>query len=199
MSRRRGVLGAAALALLVASCTQREPGAAVASSEQPPSTAPGLPSSTAATTTSGPSRPRTVDVTGVDPCGLITDSQRAQLGLDARPQSVTGVIPGSTQCAFASRTVSPFYGVLVSPARGVSTYSESTSTRTSTPTTVAGFPAYTVTRAADANGCVVVVDVADGQLVQAQRDDRTGTPVEQICASATSFADDAMQTLLAQR
>ncbi|GAB2935704.1 hypothetical protein GCM10027047_35440 [Rhodococcus aerolatus] len=64
---------------------------------------------------------------------------------------------------------------------------------------MAGFPAFRVTRPTDPLGCIIVVDVADGQLLETQRDDDTGTPLELICSAAQQLAEIAMTNLLAQR
>src|SRR5688500_4012822 len=39
----------------------------------------------AAPSTSSPQRPREVRIDGVDPCSVLTEQQRAELGLDGRP------------------------------------------------------------------------------------------------------------------
>jgi hypothetical protein len=64
---------------------------------------------------------------------------------------------------------------------------------------VLGFPAYTVTDPTSPGGCQVAIDVADGQLLDVQRDDRTGPTTDQICSAAQSLAETAMTNLLAQK
>ena len=57
--------------LLLAGCTT------VAGQAQPAAPAPPTPA--------GPARPRDVPIDGVDPCTLLTEEQREELGLDGRP------------------------------------------------------------------------------------------------------------------
>src|ERR671915_2233505 len=55
------------------------------------------PAAPAPLNSAGPARPRDVPIDGVDPCALLTEEQREELGLDGRPvldRSPTNLYPG---------------------------------------------------------------------------------------------------------
>ena len=72
MSRVVGVLLACVAVLLGGCSVEGEP-------------SPGEPSVAEPTGPALPPRPRDVPIDGVDPCSLLTEAQRAELGLDRRP------------------------------------------------------------------------------------------------------------------
>lgn len=115
-----------------------------------------------------------------------------------RKSSRTDQFGRGPMCLIISRQNAATYSIVTSTTETTAKYEGSNQNRVSTPTAVLDYPAVSVYRPNQLNDCFVVVDVAGGQSVQAQTDDDTGTPIDQICASAQSLANTAMTNLLAQ-
>jgi hypothetical protein len=162
----------------------------------------------AAPSTSSPQRPREVRVDGVDPCSLLTEEQRAELGLDGRPvldRSPTSLYPGGdvpscTVSGFEPRAV--WVGLTLVATAGIERYASGDLRVDVRPATVRGFPALTAKPQRFTEWCSVIVDVAPGQLIDVHFADGGGTPPvpqEQLCDDAAVVADRVMDTLMATR
>lgn len=153
-----------------------------------------------------PPRPREVRLDGVDPCELLTGEQRAELGLDGRPLSDSapsdlygGNVPSCVIRGSEPREV--FVGVNLVRSAGIERFSTSLGLAAELrPVQVRGFPALVVTPTRYTTYCTVVVDVAPGQLIDAQFSDGGGqppVPQPQLCQGAEALADAVMASLLA--
>ena len=154
-----------------------------------------------------PPRPREVRVDGVDPCSLLTEAQRAELGLDARPVfdlSPSMLYPGGDVPAcviggFEPRAVT--VGVEHRhDRRDRAVHVRESWRRTVRPTDVRGFPAVVAVPTRFTEWCTVVVDVAPGQLLDVQfADGGREPPIPQhaaLSATRETVADAVMATLL---
>lgn len=185
---------AAVLGVLVAGCSTPVPGA--------PAPAPGA----APPAVDLPPRPREVRLDGLDPCTLLTESDRRELGLDQRP--VLDVAPsalygGVTQlCSiggFEPRAIS--VGVELSVTGGIELFfrpgvrSEIRSAR------VGDFPAIVAVPVID-RFCTVVIDVAPAQVVDVSASDGGRVPPipqEDLCVDAERVAELVLTNLLLER
>ncbi|TQM08943.1 uncharacterized protein DUF3558 [Pseudonocardia kunmingensis] len=154
-----------------------------------------------------PPRPREVRLDGVDPCSLLTEEQRAELGLDARPVSTQSPVslyegaevPLCTIGGFTPRAVTA--GVSLVTSVGIERFTSGQLAAEIRPTVVRGFPAVLAIPTRFADYCTVVVDVAPGQLLDVQF--ATGgrqppIPQPQLCEDAEVVAAEVMMTLLAR-
>jgi hypothetical protein len=152
-----------------------------------------------------PPRPREVRLDGVDPCSLLTEEQRAELGLDARPmftEAPIGLYPGGDVPAcdiggFEPRAVAT--GISLVTSVGIDRFTSGELAAEIRPIFVAGFPAVVAVPTRYSDYCTVVVDVAPGQLVDVQF--ATGgrqppIPQPQLCRDAEIVAGEVMKTLL---
>ena len=162
----------------------------------------------AAPSSSAPARPRDVRIDGVDPCSLLTEQQRAELGLDAEPGLDVGPLPpypgtDIPLCLFGGfRPRSVAVGVAVVATTGVDLFLSGNLVADVRWTQAGGFPALVAIAPRNTDFCTVVVDVAPGQAVDVNlrlygRD--AGAPVESLCQDAERAADAVMNTLLTLR
>ena len=191
---RRAAVCAAVLGVLLAGCSTPVPGA--------PAPAP----DSAAPTVELPPRPREVRLDGLDPCTLLTESDRRGLGLDQRP--VLDVAPsalygGVTQlCSiggFEPRAIS--VGVELSVTGGVELFFRPGVRSEIRPIEVGGFPAIVAVPVQVTDFCTVVVDVAPRQAVDVQFADGGRVPPipqERLCSDAQQVAALVMVNLLIQ-
>lgn len=186
---------AAVLGVLLAGCATPVPGT--------PSPAPG----SAPPAVDLPPRPREVRLDGLDPCTLLTGSDRRELGLDQRP--VLDVAPsalygGVTQlCSiggFEPRAIS--VGVELSVTGGIELFFRPGVRSEIRPIEVEGFPAVVAVPVQITDFCTVVLDVAPGQAVDVQfADGGRVPPIPQdlLCSDAQRVAALVMVNLLRQR
>jgi hypothetical protein len=147
-----------------------------------------------------------VRLDGVDPCELLTEEQRGELGLDGRPvfdsapsDLYQGEVPACTISGSEPREV--FVGVNLVTSAGIERFTRSRGLAAELrPVQVRGFPALVVVPTRYTTYCTVVVDVAPGQLIDAQFSDGGGqppVPQSQLCQGAETLADAVMATLAA--
>jgi hypothetical protein len=153
-----------------------------------------------------PTRPREVRIDGVDPCSLLTEAQRAELGLDAEPRSDVGPLPpypgtDIPLCLFGGfqpRAVS--LTVATVTTAGANLFLSEDLIASVQPIEVSGFPALIAIAPRNTDFCTVVVDVAAGQTLDISfglDGQSTDTPVDLHCRDAKIAATAAMSTLLA--
>jgi hypothetical protein len=156
-------------------------------------------------TPSAPARPREVRIDGVDPCSLLTERQRAELGLDAEPRLDVGPLPpypgdDIPLCVFGGfRPRSVSLGVAVIATTGVDLFLSGRLAADVRRTHAGGFPALVAVAPRNTSFCSVVVDVADGQSlnINFRFDGRdAGARVESLCQEAERAAGAVMDTLL---
>jgi hypothetical protein len=152
-----------------------------------------------------PPRPREVRLDRVDPCSLLTEEQRAELGLDGRPvfsQAPVGLyggadVPLCTIGGFDPRAVT--VGLSLVTSTGIERYTSGELAAELRPITVRGFPALVAVPTRFTEYCTVVVDVAPNQLIDVQFRDggrRPPIPQPQLCEDAQTVAGEVMATLL---
>jgi hypothetical protein len=162
----------------------------------------------AAPSSSAPARPQDVRIDGVDPCSLLTEEQREELGLDGqqvldrRPTSLYpgGDVPYCTISGFEPRAV--WTAVSLVATTGIERYAADDLLVDVRPAEIRGFPALTAIPQRFTEWCSVVVDVAPGQLIDVRFADGgrpPPIPQEQLCDDAAVVADRVMATLLATR
>jgi hypothetical protein len=188
----RRVVGGLLIVLLASACAI--PGSAGPAPEARPSGAVEL-----------PPRPREVRLDGVDPCSLLTEQQRAELGLDGRPlfsKAPVGLYPGADVPAcdisgFEPRAVST--GISLVTTVGIERFTSGELAAEIRPISVQGFPAVVAVPTRLTDYCTVIVDVARGQLLDVQF--ATGgrqppIPQPQLCRDAENVAGEVMRSLL---
>lgn len=161
-----------------------------------------------ATAVEQPPRPRVLSVEGVDPCALLTEAQRVELGLDRPPifdsnpsPLYQGPDPACTTRGNEPRAVVVGVG-LPYDGLGADAFAPERVEATVTPLRVRGFPAVQAIPARLTDFCSVIVDVAPGQALDIQYRDggrRPPVPQDELCAGAREVADAAMTTLLTLR
>ena len=151
-----------------------------------------------------PPRPHELRIDGVDPCSLITERQRAELGLDPRADPFVddsrlygGAVPS---CLFQARspravTVSTRIVTTVGVERFLGTDIEAELRVTS----AERYPVVVALPRAAHDYCSALIDVAPNQLVAVlYRDVALPPPLpqEQLCADAVTVAGAVLHTLL---
>lgn len=152
-----------------------------------------------------PPRPRDVPVRDVDPCDLLTEAQRAEIGLESPPlfspadgsvlfegpEPLCGSIANDPR-AFGVTVATPYDGLGVSALTGRPVRPELTVID------VQGFPAVLARPGFDPLFCQVLVDVAPGAAVSVNFRDggRRNIPQDDLCEGAVQVANAAMTTLL---
>jgi len=150
-------------------------------------------------------RPKVVDLTTLDPCSLITQEQKATLGLSkvepGNPLPDYG--EGSKRCnqTYASvKFVSSIHTLLNG---GADRLKQTTGESKLTPLQVAGYPSYLAQREAPGGApvCEIYIDAHDGQLLLVDAGgvfgEKGNTP-EAACAQAKALAE-AVATALATK
>jgi hypothetical protein len=155
-----------------------------------------------------PPRPREVRLEDLDPCTLLTEDDRVDLGLDQPPvanTALSALYGGETRlCSvrgFEPRVIS--LGVELSVTGGIELFFRPGVRSEITPIAVAGFPAVIARPTTGIQDfCTVIVDVASGQLVDIQVANAGGEPPTsqpELCSEAKRAAGLVMTNLLARR
>ncbi|MDN5931348.1 MAG: DUF3558 domain-containing protein [Pseudonocardia sp.] len=153
-----------------------------------------------------PPRPRDISLEGLDPCTLLTEPQRAEIGLTTPPkltEARSGVFNGDIELCTAGgyEPVAISVGVTVVTTRGIEVFTGDGVAATVTPIEVRDFPGVRLVPPRPGY-CTAVLDVAPGQLIDVQfrdggNDETIATPV--LCDGAERVAGMVMDTLLALR
>jgi len=181
------------VAALLAACTSP--------TTPPPAPIPPTPGPTAIVL---PPRPRELPLDGVDPCTLLTDAQRAQLGFDggvvAGESTAPGFVgPSCVNSGYEPRAIAVVFALAVE--NGIEVLTGPGVLRDEvTVIDVAGFPAL-LARPKVEDSCSVDVDVARGQFLDVQFQDGGRSPAipqDRLCRDAVDVAEEAVLTLLAR-
>lgn len=155
-------------------------------------------------------RPRPLDLTGVDPCTLLTKQQLTSLAaekpLRSRPVRDPSVLAGSPACDGGSSESEYGFLVVTSSKMGLLEFLSKIGPKSTRKNiTVKGFPAVeeeglTSSPESGSGECYVNVDVADGQLLRVQFSQIAASPakrlpIETVCAKAREVAEAALTTL----
>lgn len=162
------------------------------------------PSATPSAAPTLPPRPREIDLTGLDTCTLLTPQQQRQLGTDRVPTATADAdYYGNTTCHYSKFESSPRFSYTVTAvtqddARVFLTGELDVVARV---VSAAGFPAVENRRVGDEQNCFVDVSTKDGQYLDVQYAESTGSndTTEVACEKARVAAELTMQTLLTQR
>jgi hypothetical protein len=184
--------------LAVAGCANAENGSAspaTAGGTQPAQQGSGAVGSTI----SLPPRPRSLPLTGVDPCRLLTAAQQAQLGVDPGVAGHPDVNWHNPQCGFqlTNPGTLPSYNLQTVTSAGIQFWLNPLLANNLKQVAIAGFHSVDVTsKASTATGCQTVVSVADGQMLIVQFDfPPTGMTAAQSCGNTEQAASAAVATL----
>lgn len=195
VAMRRAVPFLAAVLALTA-CSQPTTGSPSGTGGQAATTTSGAPSASA---TGAPAkRPKTVDVREVDPCTLLTEAQRTRFGTDQAPQK--GKVPGFdwVTCHFNRADGKYLVGTTVIATEGIGFYTGSAQADQAEKTEVAGFPAVLIKEPGKLPKCTVAVDVAEGQMVDANVSSFGNATIEDLCALVPKVADAVVANLMAK-
>jgi hypothetical protein len=188
--------------LVLAGCTATETGAPTAGDPAPgTTTTTTTTATTSTTTTTAVTRPRAVDMAGVDVCGLLGSLPLANFGLDRDRPPVGGpsaAFPGSRDC-FANGLGTNLGLTLVAvTGQGAAEFADGASAEI-TETEVGGFRLY-VLRPPVADSCFGALDVNSGQLLfvnygLAAPGEGPVTPQETLCGRVPEIAGAALERL----
>ena len=161
-------------------------------------------SATSATAEPSPSarpsttRPKKVDLTGIDSCAALSDAQKRQFDLVKTPGTLkSSVYADATLCSINSSDFSYGVGLVAAAKNGVEEYAPGVEKGELTPVRVAGFPALTGKSTTLLPSCTVYLDVADGQMIDLGVDS-TKVPMEELCVRARKIAEAIIQTVSAR-
>ncbi|MEJ2857967.1 MULTISPECIES: DUF3558 domain-containing protein [unclassified Saccharothrix] len=186
-----------AAVLLLAGCSESTTGSPTPGSPTGETTASsGKPTSTSK---EAAKRPKTINIKDVDPCTLLTDAQRAELGLNRPPQKSTSTVHQSPSCGFDREDRTWGTTLVTATKAGVEFYTDGSFDAEAQQLQVAGFPAVIASTPKDQTSCWVGVDVSDGQMVVTQVTSLKGeVPQGRLCELAQQIAGAATTTLAAR-
>lgn len=148
-----------------------------------------------------PPRPYDLNLQGIDPCKLLTEQQRGELGFDRQPLPDSDADAGdAATCSFRNTTAKVGARIALITNEGMQVWSDNTTHVDTTPVAIDDFPGVVAkTQGLDLT-CSVEVDVASGQHLDVlYRDDggQPPPPVDQLCAGAQRVATATVHTLKA--
>lgn len=152
-------------------------------------------------------RPRDIDVSGILPCELLTDAQRAELRLDGEPNLYTSrdaLFGEARSCNVRRMDSDPAVtvGITLVVEYGIERFADPGLVDGVEQTEIAGYPAVlSPPPASMPDNCLVAVDIAPGQMVGVLLADGGGeppVPLDQLCRDVPRYAEAVMATLLAR-
>ncbi|MCX2733598.1 DUF3558 domain-containing protein [Saccharopolyspora sp. NFXS83] len=192
--RLGGVCAAGLLALSGCGILRSEPAA-----ETPAPAPPPPPTPTSSTPPPPPPRPFELTMTDVDPCELLTEDQRGQLGFNRDPLADTeGGFGDAPTCSFRNTTAKVGARLSLITTESMSVWTDDTAQVQATPVVIHGFPALVIKTPDLDLSCNVAVDVAEGEHLDVlYRDDggQPAPPLDALCAGAQRVAEDAVTSL----
>jgi hypothetical protein len=171
------LLGAVVLAAVATGCTQTSVG------EPRP------------VETSSASRPRDVDLSGKDPCALVSEADLPAFNIDKPGEPDRNKEFDAPECYYSGNHYG--YWVTLVTNEGIDAWLDGKyNADVDEYDPVDGFRAITVAGDYDPNRCDVVVDVADGQNLRTTvLPDQTDVPFSESCELAHELAESAMSGL----
>ncbi len=151
--------------------------------------------------TPSPPGPFEIRLDDFDPCSVFTQAQLDQLGLEDGRFSPADEY-GAELCQWRRPSEEGHYGFLVTSDLAADVNRSLANPRARVAPDLAGFPVIETQnpRAQPDRHCIVLVDVAPGQVLQVNFDYNGDKPMarERACAEARTAAELAMQTLIAR-
>jgi len=182
---------------LLAGCSEKTSGSASAGSTgvNDTTSATAQPSSSAKAPVT---RPKKIDLKGVDSCSVLSDAQKQQFALTGAPGNLPSPThPGATLCGIRSGDFSYGVGITLITSEGIEMYDDAIQSGEAAPTRIGGFPAVVDKFTGALPACFIGLDVADGQLIDVQVDG-SKLPMDELCSRATKIADAIIQTIIAK-
>ncbi|MBK0870713.1 MAG: DUF3558 domain-containing protein [Saccharopolyspora sp.] len=146
-----------------------------------------------------PPRPFEMNMAGVDPCDLLTEQQRGQLGFDREPLADAEAGFGDAPtCSFRNTTAKVGARLSLITTESMDVWTDDTAQVQATPVVLGGFPALVIKTPDLDMACNVAVDVAAGQHLDVlYRDDggQPAPPLDALCAGAQRVAENAVASL----
>ena len=141
-----------------------------------------------------PPRPRSFDLTGVNPCELLPPARRREFGLDRPPQG-PDQDKDFRDCVFLS-TEGPSVGIFLD-TRATAAVKLTQASQDGPPMdrfTVNGFLVTSV-KSFDNAGCIAVIDTSDKESLNIQYIGKWEAPRTEICAKLREFVPPILNTL----
>jgi hypothetical protein len=152
------------------------------------------------TTVSMTPRPGTIELAKVNPCKILTTTQRTSLSLDSTPTPYTDPqFDQAKACSIRGIESGTEGRLALVTSMGVDVWLDDTAQVDARATTVSGYPALVVRTPGLQTVCNVEVDAADNEFLDVMfRDGGNATPIPQdaLCQSAQQIAADAVSSLL---
>ncbi|MGO1049592.1 DUF3558 domain-containing protein [Crossiella sp. CA198] len=152
------------------------------------------------TTPAKPARPRSLDLTGVVACELLSEQQRSALGVDQPPKAGRSTTFDADDCFFLNRAENTNFFLVPISKQGIERFAPGRVNGEVRQVSISGYPGYEVWTevAPGSQFCTVQVDVADGQVLRAHyaeggRKQPLGR--EELCKRASRVAEAALVTL----
>jgi hypothetical protein len=191
-----------ALLVLVGVALTTGSGSPIFTANEPGTGLPALRSVTPPPTTPPPSlpaRPAELPLTGLDPCTILTPTQRDQLDLDGPPDGYTDTeFDQAKACSIRGLESGAVARLALVTDMGVDVWLSDTAQVQATPITVTGWPALLVRTPGLTDACNVEVDTATGQFLDVlYRDGGNNPPIaqDQLCQGAQKVAAAAVTSL----
>ncbi|GAA2804278.1 DUF3558 domain-containing protein [Crossiella cryophila] len=147
-----------------------------------------------------PARPRSLDLTSVVACELLSEQQRSALGVDQPPKPGHSTTFDADDCFFLNRAENTNFFLVPISKQGIERFAPGRVNGEVRQVSVSGYPGYEVWTevAPGSQFCTVQVDVADGQVLRAHyaeggRKQPLGR--EELCKRASRVAEAALVTL----
>ena len=155
------------------------------------------------TTATMPPRPGSLKLDGVNPCGILTRSQRADLSLDATPTPyVDPVFDQAKACSIRGLNSGTVARLALVLNMGVDVWLSDEAQVQTQPVTADGYPALVVRTPGLTDACDVEVDTAGDQFLDVLfRDGGNTPPIPQdtLCQGAQRVAEAAVSSLKPRR
>jgi hypothetical protein len=155
------------------------------------------------TTVSLAPRPGTIELAKVNPCKILTSTQRSSLSLDSTPTPYTDPeFDQAKACSIRGIESGTESRLALVTSMGVDVWLDDTAQVDADATTVSGYPALIVRTPGLETVCNVEVDAADNEFLDVMfRDGGNATPIPQdaLCQGAQQIAADAVTSLLNHR
>lgn len=202
MRWHRGTVTAAAL-LIIGGCANPQTGTPVAKVMPTSSTAASdrSPASPPSSIGQRPvSRPRSLDLHGVEPCSLLRAAQPARFGVALTGNGLAGhseVFPGSRDCHYSDIRANLTVGLTTVMNEGFESYVD-TVDATVVAKEATGYR-FAIVRPDRAGSCFAVVDVSEGQMLYLSLVSGFGEPTtspETVCQTVSRITEAVVQVMV---